>query len=289
MRTDSDKSFALAIQDVIHDLQTPLSSVKMSIDFILSLGNLSEKQNELGERALIYIQYMEDMVSNLLQVAWIDADQPLNIRHADLREMIQRSLSLVDQKASAHGIRVDFELPDTAMPLDCDEQRITQVFVNLLSNAIKFNRAQGQVFMRAWVDGDTYLVSVHDQGHGIEPADQEKIFTRFYRAESVRRGNILGNGLGLSNARDIMIKHGGRLWFETEPGTGTTFFASLPAHSERLSAEGTLRQQELPDTRAQDGVNHFAPPAGGEQPDGYDDALQESADLAASARDDDQP
>jgi signal transduction histidine kinase len=113
-----------------------------------------------------------------------------------------------------------------------DRQRIAQVLLNLVGNAIKFTEA-GEVRVDATTSDGTFVVSVSDTGPGIAPADRERIFGEFQQADSSSTRSKGGAGLGLAIAKRIVELHGGRIWVESSPGQGSTFWFTLPVRVER--------------------------------------------------------
>ncbi|OGO03813.1 MAG: hypothetical protein A2Y60_00900 [Chloroflexi bacterium RBG_13_54_9] len=99
---------------------------------------------------------------------------------------------------------------------------------NLLENAVKYSPNGGEIRVSARVEGDHILISVSDQGFGISPHEQAKLFEPFWRLEEHRQSGIRGAGLGLLVCRRLVEAHGGRIWVESEPGKGSTFFFTLP-------------------------------------------------------------
>jgi signal transduction histidine kinase len=109
-----------------------------------------------------------------------------------------------------------------------DEERLRQVFNNLIGNAIKYAPEGGEIRIGGWSDGNGVTVYVADQGIGIPPEEQGRLFERFYRVDSSLRRKTQGAGLGLYLCRSIIEAHGGRIWLRSEPGKGTTVFFALP-------------------------------------------------------------
>ncbi|HLJ80667.1 MAG TPA: ATP-binding protein, partial [Ktedonobacterales bacterium] len=120
------------------------------------------------------------------------------------------------------------ELPSGLPTLRADELRIQQVLTNLLGNAIKFSPAESVVRLSVSESDTALQFAVSDQGKGIVPEDHARIFERFYQSDSNVRNRAGGYGLGLSIAKLIVEQHHGRIWVESEPGEGTTFYFTLP-------------------------------------------------------------
>ena len=119
------------------------------------------------------------------------------------------------------------ELPDEAVVIDGDRDRLAQVIGNLLSNAIKYSPAGGAVRVHVELEGDRAVLMVNDQGMGIDEADRERVFEKFFRS-SEASARIAGTGLGLAVAREIVETHGGEIRVQSEPGAGSTFWIELP-------------------------------------------------------------
>jgi signal transduction histidine kinase len=127
----------------------------------------------------------------------------------------------------------------TLLVADIDSRRIEQVFTNLIDNAMKYSPQGGPVIITIWEETTTHAVciSVQDTGIGIPKHQQVQIFGRFMRADNALAWGISGTGLGLYLCRELVERHGGHLWFESEEGAGSTFFVTLPLVS---SGQGDL-------------------------------------------------
>jgi two-component system phosphate regulon sensor histidine kinase PhoR len=121
---------------------------------------------------------------------------------------------------------LSLDCPDDLPLVVADAARIEQVIVNLLLNAIKFTPEGGSVMVSAEVQGQGVRFSVADSGIGIEQEDLPRIFERFFKADRAR--STSGTGLGLAIARHLVEAHGGRIWAESEPGQGSSFFFTIP-------------------------------------------------------------
>jgi two-component system sensor histidine kinase VicK len=125
-----------------------------------------------------------------------------------------------------HRILVDF--PARFPIVDADPDRIAQVLRNLLDNAIKYSPQGGLIVVRGEVRENEVVVSVADQGVGIAPADLNRLFEKFFRAQSGLGRHVVGTGLGLPICRTIVESHGGQIWAESQVGQGTTLYFALP-------------------------------------------------------------
>jgi two-component system phosphate regulon sensor histidine kinase PhoR len=141
-------------------------------------------------------------------------------------ELATPAVERMQLQAERAGLRLNLEIPTSLPQVKADPERIEQVLVNLLHNAIKFTPPGGEILVRAWVENDRIVFSVHDTGSGISPEVLPRIFERFYKGDKARSTG--GTGLGLSIARHTVESHGGRIWAESEPGKGSEFFFTLP-------------------------------------------------------------
>ena len=128
---------------------------------------------------------------------------------------------MAEAKQQTVECHIESNLPEVA----ADGHRVGQVVSNLLSNAIKFMRQGGKIIVSARRRGNSFVVSVSDEGPGIARKNLSKAFDRFWQAEETRR---LGSGLGLSIAKGIVEAHGGKIWVDSELGKGSSFFFTLP-------------------------------------------------------------
>jgi signal transduction histidine kinase len=215
-----------------HELRTPLSSVLGYLEIVLEdggqLGMLTDQQRHFLGVAERNAQKLVRLVGDLLVVGRADAGRlGLERTEVDLaavaRECGESARRGADERAIALSVRA-------AAPLHCvaDHARIGQVIDTLLSNALKFTPPGGRVELSAGVRDGEALIQVTDTGIGIAPEEQERLFERFFRTSAATREAIPGTGLGLAISRMIVGAHGGRIWFESEEGRGSTFCVALP-------------------------------------------------------------
>ena len=126
------------------------------------------------------------------------------------------------------GIRVEFEVPKTAVMLQGDEEALRQMTSNLLDNALKYTPENGEVRVRLKKVAGSAIIEVQDTGMGIEPRDQDRIFERFYRVDKARSRELGGTGLGLAIVKHIALAHGATVSVRSSPGQGSTFRVTMP-------------------------------------------------------------
>ncbi len=167
---------------------------------------------------------MNDMIEGLLDRSRLEAGQAaLRQNPIDLVELVTR---IIDQTVAPADLK-QVELEGvTELPVVVDAAQIERVIVNLLTNALKFSAPRSPVVIGLYRDGNRALVSIADQGRGIDPQDLPHVFEKHYRART--RGKVEGTGLGLYISRLIVEAHGGRLWAESNVGMGSRFTFTLP-------------------------------------------------------------
>jgi PAS domain S-box-containing protein len=213
---------------VTHDLKTPLTSIK-------GLAQLMLRRQAFNPPALETIvgqsNHLERLINDLLDVARMEAGRlDLQLAPVDLGHLVQLAAAQAQVTTSRHQIRID--TAEQPIVHDWDGDRVRQILLNLLTNAIKYSPDGGEVVVRVVDEPDRQqaTVSVIDHGLGIAPEVLSNLFSRFYRAEaSLTAGD--GLGLGLYIARSLVVAHGGQIWVDSTPGSGSTFSFTLPYSS----------------------------------------------------------
>ncbi|MBX9689594.1 MAG: HAMP domain-containing protein [Candidatus Obscuribacterales bacterium] len=241
------------VGDASHELRTPLTSIQGYTKLLQRRGGNIDQQL-LGEA----LQTISDesgrlirLVSDLLQLARADAGQPVIAQKniIDLRQALEGVEDTVTVIAPEQ-IEVQFILPQRPLWVLADLDKLKQIFLNLTNNAIKATQGGGKVTVTLRSNNNEAIVRVIDTGIGIAPADQQRIFDRFYRVERSRtRSRVYGGGtgLGLAIALAIVKAHGGSIELESELNKGSTFTVRLPlADREELRKAGKEVEETLP-------------------------------------------
>lgn len=155
----------------------------------------------------------------------------LNLATVAIPRLLENSLSIVREKAHAHGIRLDLELAADLDRAEVDERKFKQIIYNLLSNAVKFTPDGGRVGLVARHSGDWLEITVWDTGIGISATDQERLFQPFEQLDGSTARKYEGTGLGLSLVRRLSMLHGGDVRLESRPGEGSRFTVRLPCRN----------------------------------------------------------
>jgi signal transduction histidine kinase len=222
------------VADASHELRTPLTSIQGYTKL------LQRRKGEIDPQLLSEaLQTISDesgrlirLVSDLLQLARSDAGQAIIQAQevVDLREVIAGVEDTVTVIAPEQ-IEIQFIMPQKPVWVFADSDKLKQVFLNLTNNAIKATQGGGKVTVTLRISSEQAIVRVIDTGIGIAPADQQRIFDRFYRVERSRtRSRVYGggSGLGLAIALAIVRAHGGSIELESELNKGSTFTVRLP-------------------------------------------------------------
>lgn len=211
---------------VSHELKTPLTSMngylqllqrktsKMQDDFINSSLDMAVRQ----------VKKMTSMINGFLNVSRLESGKiVLNRRHFLLSDLVQNAVEEARLMETGHTINFH---PCENIPVYADFDKISNVISNLLSNAVKYSPADKNINLQCEITDGMAQVSVKDNGIGINEVDSSRIFERYYRV--VRDSHISGFGIGLYLSAEIIARHHGNIWLESDPGKGSTFYFSIP-------------------------------------------------------------
>lgn len=222
---------------LVHDLRTPLTTMLASLDLLQTgkTGPLAPMQQEVTDMCMRGARHLLSLVNELLDVAKLESGQMnLDRDYFAANEILNEAIAHVESQAKDSQITVECAAPAALPPLWADDDLLRRVLINLLGNAVKFARRKSTVWVKAEVqgkgEGQTMLFSVRDNGEGISPEDQERIFQKFGQAENRRSGRRNSTGLGLTFCKLAVEAHAGTIWVESEVGQGSTFFVSIPLH-----------------------------------------------------------
>jgi signal transduction histidine kinase len=219
------------VSTVSHEFKTPLTTITGFLSVMLDgeTGPMNEQQMKFLQIAKAAARRLAGLVSDLLDLSRLEGGARMELRPLDLVDLVGQSVEN-HQPAAAEGEKTLSWTPPAGLSQAVGDQRWLGLVVdNLISNALKFTPSGGRVTVAARDKGEFLMVSVADDGIGIPPQDRDKIFERFYRASNRSEVNAPGTGLGLAIAREVVAKHGGKIWFDSELGKGTTFRFVVPA------------------------------------------------------------
>ena len=171
---------------------------------------------------------LTDLINDLLDVTKIEAGKvEWEMKPVSVAEIIKLASDITSSTFEQHGLELECDVENDLPEITGDKYRLEQVLINLFSNAIKFTE-NGYIRCRAWMINSEILISVKDTGEGINRDDQERVFEKFRQISIVPKDKPRGTGLGLPICKEIVNRHGGRIWVESELGKGSTFSFTLP-------------------------------------------------------------
>ena len=213
-----------------HELKTPVTTIKGYVqlltkthaagsDVILStsLKTINSQVNKLN-----------NLIEDLLDISRIESGSlPLNKHRVDIQKICEESIADINALNQSHKIYL-YNLSSEPIYVHADPDRLHQVFANLFTNAVKYSPGKNEINIRIGSNDQNVIVSVSDSGIGIDKEFHPFIFERFYRVPGKAEKTFPGFGIGLYIASEILRRHNGQIWFESEPGKGSTFYFSLP-------------------------------------------------------------
>ncbi len=225
---DAKKTF---LKTTSHELRTPMTSIKGYVQLLMknTLGEINEEQRKSLDVILRNTNRLDQVIQNILDVSTLDSGImkfiPCKVNPRKLVEEITNTIEpFANKKEITIHVNLEKDLPD----LMIDGERIKQVLMNLVDNAIKFSPNGSKIHIRARKEKEDVLFEVQDFGQGIPTDKQGMIFESFYQVDSGDDRKFGGAGLSLALSRGIVGLHGGKIWFESTEGTGSTFLFTLP-------------------------------------------------------------
>ena len=257
--TQPEKPPSLAVNmDVIvslaQELRSPLSVIMGYTDTVLneSVGILGALQRKLLTRVKANVDRLAYLVEELVQISVVDSGElKLEPQKVNLIDIIDDTISASRYKFSEKGIVIDMDIDSDDLWLQVDEEAMRQIMHHMIQNAYLVSPTDGTVIVTAkhqnaiTVPGvvsedfsDVMLVSVRDEGGGIRPEDEGRVFTRLYRAENPLIEGLGDTGVGMSITKALIEAHGGRVWLESQTGVGNTFKFIVPVQQPVLQSTG---------------------------------------------------
>lgn len=236
------------ISTVSHELRTPLTSIK---GYIATLLHPAANFDAAAMRDFLQIMNKEadrlgSLIGDLLEVSRIESQTlQLTMLPTSLHALLKHTTQRYQGTSQKHEFLTS--LPSTSLMVNADMEQLGYVVSHLLSNAVKYSPKGGKVRVKAWIDESLVHVSVEDEGVGVPPGEEEKIFDRFYRIDNRPTRWAYGWGLGLFIARKIIEAHSGKIWVESLPERGSRFTFTIPLLEE-------ARREEVTQTAAEQGA-----------------------------------
>jgi heavy metal sensor kinase len=215
------------VADASHELKTPLSVIRTQCDVVLQRARTPEEYIEALQTIKTYSKNMTRLINNLLSLARLDAGliSTAGFTPVSIRECVDQAVQMTKQLADERRVQITTSVDESLLIMGI-ETGLMEAFLNIIENSVRYNREGGTVTVSAVKQDKRAVITVTDTGAGIKGGDEERIFERFYRADSVR--DIEGTGLGLSIVKSVINAHGGEISVRSEPGKGSCFTVILP-------------------------------------------------------------
>ncbi len=221
------------VSTVSHQLRTPLSAIKWTLDALLKsndAGTLTTEQRALLMKAYEYNERIINLIQDMLGIDRIESGAlGFSFLDIDIADLVDNIIEEVDGEARRRDIKLVVNKDQNLPKISVDPQKMRAVFQNLIENSLKYTRAGGTITIDFHVvTNDKMDITVADSGIGIPSDQQSNIFSRFFRAENAKALDPEGSGLGLFIVKTIITRHGGDMTFDSAEGKGTTFRITLP-------------------------------------------------------------
>lgn len=215
-----------------HQLRTPLSAIKWTLKVILEgdVGQLTKEQRELLRKSYASNERMIRLINQLLEVTRIEEGRYIGTTvRISMESLVESVVDAMRPEAEMKGLDFSFVSPTEELPqVRVDVEQIRLVIENLIENAIQYTLPGGKATVGLKYDKKGVECTIEDTGIGIPLSQQDRVFGRFFRAKNAVRMETEGSGLGLYISKNIVEAHGGRIWFESQEGKGSTFYIWLP-------------------------------------------------------------
>lgn len=213
---------------VSHDLRSPLTAILGYVELIERVGPVTEEQRNFIRRVETGVYSITALIDELLDLGRIEAGLDDRKEPIPLDTVIRSTVESLRQRAKRKAQKIAIEIQEDLPKVLGNPIRLRQMLSNLIANAIKYSPKDGIVGVHTQVENGQIIIQVIDNGVGIPLKDQPHIFDKFYRTSNLP-DDTSGTGLSLAIVKSIVENHGGRIWVESTPGEGTTFFVVLPA------------------------------------------------------------
>lgn len=216
-----------------HQLKTPLSGIKWTLSMLLKgeVGTLTEEQQSWLQTSYESNERVLNLIDEMLESIRIDEDKfMLEQARQDIVPIFQEAINYVKPLAVKKNIRLELitEPANAEIIASVDAGKLKVAFQNLVENAVRYTKEGGHIVIRIIKETGDIKVSIKDDGIGIPEEEKKDIFARFFRASNAFKKIEKGSGLGLFISKGIIEKHGGKIWFESNEGKGTTFYFIIP-------------------------------------------------------------
>jgi signal transduction histidine kinase len=214
-----------------HDLRNPLNNIIGYIELIAMAlehsGMTSDLRDYIGSLRRS-TKTIRSLIDDLLTLERVESERESAWEHLDFDGLVYEVVDIEQNSASLKNQTLELERAPSAISVFGSVTQLRQAITNLVGNAIKYTPDEGHIEVQLTLENDRLLFTVKDNGYGISLDRQDRLFERFYRAHEPGTDHVPGTGLGLSLVKTVIERHGGRVWFESEPGQGSLFGFWLP-------------------------------------------------------------
>ncbi len=219
------------LSTVSHDMRSPLTFMKGYLDMMGMVGELNERQTEFVGKISAGVVQMADMVEKIIDAGKLDpvtGTYQLAREACDVIEIVRKVVAGLGEPAAKKNLTLTYAIDERVPVLNVDRAMLTSAFTNLVENAVKYTPEGGHVTVELVMDSDEVVFRVSDDGFGISPENQAKLFARNVRVHRKEWKRVKGSGLGLFIVKNVAQRHGGDAWVESVEGEGSTFILSIP-------------------------------------------------------------
>jgi signal transduction histidine kinase len=236
------------VSSVSHELKTPLTAIRMFAE-TLRMGRPADPalRDEYLDTIVNESERLTRLLNNVLEFSRIESGRKIyQFAPHDLESIVRTAARAMRYPLAQQGFELLVDIGDNIPPVQCDPDAVEQAILNLLANALKYSGDARKIELRLTRGATNAVISVRDWGIGIDPADQRRIFDKFYRVARPENRQIPGTGLGLSLVDHIVRSHHGRIDVDSTPGAGSTFRIHLPLPEGPASSEGVRARESAP-------------------------------------------
>lgn len=232
---DADRAKTDFFRYVTHEVKSPVSTAQSAVETALEIGGgeMSASTSDLLSRAVGRLEQATDMVMDLADLTRGGVVSRDALRPVDVRELVTHAAEQQRELAARREQVIETELPAQPVVMTTSRSMVEKIVANLVSNAVRYNRQGGKVSVRLEDRDDRVVFTVADEGIGIDPADQERIFEEFYRAPAAQKLTNLGTGLGLPIVKRFVTNLRGTIQVTSAPDEGAVFRVALPRGGRR--------------------------------------------------------
>ncbi len=215
---------------IVHDLRNPLNTILHTLELILTSWEEGDSDLPIGQIARLGLRNakrMDRLISDILDTARLPQDATITLAPTDVREIVREAVEAIRPSANWRRHTLTYEVIEPLLPLKSDTDMLRRILINLLGNAVKFTPPGGHIHVRVQPRESDYLFAISDTGPGIPSEEQQHIFDPFYQGHEGRKQRR-GSGMGLAFCKLAVEAHQGRIWVESVPAQGTTFYFTIP-------------------------------------------------------------